>query len=280
MILLNVIKNIKKYKKKGRVSIMKKAAKKAIIEAINEEKLNGRIIDNIDVLESLPNMFSCLRINGNYVAKCLKETSIEEDKNFFENLLNKFGFEVIKYSKIQSRLEATEREPLIMDNLIVVDDKQLRKSIDEISEILYKKEEETKNNSRSSANKNNSYVRRIDELEQQNAKLMTEYEYMSNSIITGLQDIYVENIRNNLSNDSINEILNNIGIEIVTDIENLKVNKQEAFTVLRVPSLENKINKPCFLKNDKVILKGILYEKVKEQLNRGVAENEKNIRWI
>lgn len=264
MILLNVIKNIKKYKKKGRVSIMKKAAKKAIIEAINEEKLNGRIIDNIDVLESLPNMFSCLRINGNYVAKCLKETSIEEDKNFFENLLNKFGFEVIKYSKIQSRLEATEREPLIMDNLIVVDDKQLRKSIDEISEILYKKEEETKNNSRSSANKNNSYVRRIDELEQQNAKLMTEYEYMSNSIITGLQDIYVENIRNNLSNDSINEILNNIGIEIVTDIENLKVNKQEAFTVLRVPSLENKINKPCFLKNDKVILKGILYEKVKE----------------
>lgn len=242
---------------------MKNTAKQSILEIVREEKRTGRVLENREVLDYIPELFDTIRINGAYVEKYLIGVMDEDSQKFTDTLLNMLGFRLIRTNTIQRKLEMTERAPKILEALLSVEHPKLQNTVKKIADALEKTEQENKEKGEAQLNKNNDLVLRIEDLEKANAKLESEHQQYIDTMLTGLQDMLGEPL-GEAAREKICELLMDIGIEVRWPSEDGKDMEPYMFNTLTTEKKDLHKDIPCFLKKEKVVLRGVHFKEIQK----------------
>lgn len=249
---------------------MAKSLLTQVKDVVNEEKRKGKIIQYVELLDLLPNLFVPVEVDMEEIQNAiLSSIQKNSDKNPFNVLLHMFGFCVVKETKIRYIKKDNEKNRRLRQ-FLSFDLEKMREKVSEYANEVAKYEAQRREKEAEMIANIGRANRQIESLNKSIALLKAQHEEKVNNILIGLQDL-ISNLDQESDKkfyESLTELIGDCDVEICWMAQNEKDSKfnfqyvkkiKDNVVAKQVKQTNFYVSKPAFLKNGDTILKGYVY---------------------
>lgn len=243
------------------------SVRQIIKDSIKEEKRGGQFSSNLDVWDAIPPIVDSIQFNADYVRELLEHENGGKPLTalgVLNKLLGLFGIQAIKKENLEViSLAPTDAAPQDTEALLCVDEAKLSEAFGTLAEILAKKETDAAKAREFQMTQNNERIDRINALEREMNELRETYQYWQDTTLRNVQDLCSLNRENDAIIGWAKGFLSGLAMQLVWSNEGIPEQLDVRFTTMK--TLVSTPEKPCIMKGDTVILKGVTFGQVTEE---------------
>lgn len=220
------------------------------------------------LLQAIADATSCVHVDQQYLQENLSGYMNAQSKDPFSAILKLFGLQIVKRDVVSEMFEVQTVEPKNqLDSFLVLDQEQFNENLCKANEQIMNQQQKQQESQENDVQQTNELILEINQLKRDMSQLQTESHSLEESVLQTLQFVLAQQKKQpqNTVEKEIETLLQLMDITIVWSAEDQTLSKTALFTILKTDDLTIETEKPSFVRQGKVVLKGLLFETLEEK---------------
>lgn len=231
-------------------------------DILREEKRGGQIVRTADILDTIPEVISAVKVDQEYLCSRIDE-AFHSGHRPLNAILGLFGLCAVRQDEALRLIRADSGDGQgNLDDLLKLDERVLSAAVHRMARALAGVEAQTAQTEDEQVEKINALIGRLEAEERRTARLQSESQLRLNAAADRIQymlSLLGPEDRESPISSQLYELLTDLSITAYWTAEGAPATDVAMFTTLRLDQVNGRKMKPCLIYNGEILAKGVRF---------------------